>query len=118
MRTALCGCSYADVNGWVSDQSYNQLMAYRFNQEGKAISITPLLNGEEVRKNSYFESEGEVTPVGKNVAFSQGQLLIGLTKPMVELSKAELDQLMLPKNSGQISEKLGIKIYQISLPTK
>ncbi|MBL0338879.1 MAG: hypothetical protein IPP67_06880 [Rhodospirillaceae bacterium] len=52
------------------------------------------------------------------MAFSQGQLLIGLTKPMVELSKAELDQLMLPKNSGQISEKLGIKIYQISLPTK
>jgi len=114
----ICEQRYADVNGWVSDPSYNQLMAYRFNQEGKEISMTPLLNGEEVGKNSYFESEEEVTPVGKNVAFSQGQLLIGLTKPMVELSKAELDQLMLPKNSGQISEKLGIKIYQISLPSK
>lgn len=114
----ICEQRYADENGWVSDPSYNQLMAYRFNQEGKKTSITTLLNGEKVRKNLYFDFEGAVIAVGKNVVFSQGQLLMGLTKPVPELSKKELEQLMLSKNSGQISERLGIKIYQISLPTK
>lgn len=114
----ICEQRYADENGWVPDPSYNQLMAYRFNQEGKKTSITTLLNGEKVRKNLYFDFEGAVIAVGKNVVFSQGQLLIGLTKPVAELSKKELEQLMLSKNSGKITERLGIKIYQISLPTK
>lgn len=114
----ICQPRYVDKNGWVKDQNYRQLIAYQFNQQGQQISRTLILDGEQAKEDLFFDSKGHNISVEKNMAFLQGKLLIGLTKPAAKLSRDQLLQVMKSTNPAAMNEALGIKMYQVDLPKK